>query len=163
MGVILEELRKFGIHLTLAQQAIGKGMGDDLAEAVLTNTAIKITGKNSETNLAKFAKQTGAGMDELMKLGAARGRFCVHSDGKSPITVTIASHRIDDAEATSKEEWNETLSDQIARFYVPRAKGESRPSWLEENPSVPKPGPKGFQGKIPSADPHGPKFPIDED
>lgn len=120
LGVILEELRKFGIHLTIVQQGIGQEMGRELTEAVLTNTAVKITGRNSEENLHKFAKQTGADPKELERLQAGKGLFCISAGGRKPVIIRIPGHRIDDRGSTTEEVWQATLAEQIARYYTPR-------------------------------------------
>lgn len=48
--MILSEGRKFGLHLTLAQQHVGQDMDTNLRDAVLTNTTVKILGGQARTN-----------------------------------------------------------------------------------------------------------------
>ena len=40
----LTELRKYGIHMILANQVIGQNMGTQLTNILMSNTAVKITG-----------------------------------------------------------------------------------------------------------------------
>jgi len=49
---ILAEARKYGLHLTLAQQIVGQKMTDELKKIVLGNTDIKIIGKTREDRTA---------------------------------------------------------------------------------------------------------------
>jgi len=47
---ILSEARKFGLHLTLAQQHVGQEMDSRMKNTVLTNTSVKILGGQARTN-----------------------------------------------------------------------------------------------------------------
>lgn len=120
LAVIIEQLRKFGIHLTLAQQTIGKGMSPELEGAVLTNTAVKITGRNSETDLKRFSAETGADLKELARLQKGQGWFCVHSAGLPPVIVKTPGHRLDGKGAVADEVWQATLAAQVATYYGDR-------------------------------------------
>jgi len=121
--IILQEARKFGIHLTLAQQSIGQGMTQEITGAVLTNTAVKITGRNSEADLRRFCAETGAKLEELERLQKGTGRFCVHSAGLRPVIVKTPGHRLDGKGGVSDELWQATLAAQVASFY-----GDRRPT-----------------------------------
>jgi hypothetical protein len=120
MKIILQEARKFGLHLTLSQQTIGQGMSKELAGAVLANTAIKITGKNAEAEIKRFCAETGADPADLAKLDKGQGRFCVHSAGQRPTIVKTPGHRLDSKGAVADEVWQATLAAQVATYYGDR-------------------------------------------
>jgi len=160
LAVILEQLRKFGIHLTLVQQGIGKDMDKRLTSAVLTNTAVKATGRNSDDNLRRFAAETGADPQELGKLKGGKGWFCISAGGRPPFRVKIPGHRVDERGATGADVWKATLSDQIARFYAPRTHTRAEPP--ETRQALTKLGQKGFSGKELAAAPNALLFPIDD-
>lgn len=68
LGRILKEARKFGLHATLVQQSYGEGMTPAMKDIVSGNTAVKITGMNSDKSLRSFAENTGADLAVLKSL-----------------------------------------------------------------------------------------------
>jgi hypothetical protein len=70
----LTELRKYGIHMILANQVIGQDMSQQLKNIILSNTAVKIVGSNANKTLSVMAKETGAKLEDLEQLTV--GRFC---------------------------------------------------------------------------------------
>ncbi len=124
LAVIIEQLRKFGVHLTLAQQSIGKGMSRELEGAILANTAIKATGRNSEANLRRFCAETGAKLEDLAKLEKGKGAFCVQAPGLPPTIVQTPRHRIDDKGGVSDSVWAKTFERQKTLYYTKRRKYE---------------------------------------
>ena len=122
--IILKEARKFGVHLTLAQQILGDGMSPDLLKAILGNTAVKITGKNALFTLKKIADETGADLDELQTLST--GYFHTKAGNRRSVIVRMPANRLKNEGAVSKEAWERLRDSQLARFY--RAPGSpSRP------------------------------------
>lgn len=120
IATIIEQLRKFGIHLTLAQQSIGQGMDKELEKAILSNTAVKATGRNSETNIKRFCAETGADPDELKRLEKGRGLFCIQSAGLPPVIIKTPGHRLDSKGGVKNEIWAKTLADQLSNYYTTR-------------------------------------------
>lgn len=112
---ILKEARKYGVHLTLAQQILGDGMSPDLLKAILGNTAVKITGKNALHTLKKIAEETGADLDELQNLST--GYFHIKAGNRKGIVVRMPSHRIKDKGAIRPEAWEALRDSQVARYY----------------------------------------------
>ena len=66
---ILEECRKFRLHLTMAQQQFGQGVSESrIKNSIIGNTGIKLTGLNGDDSTLKaLASSTGADVDELKK------------------------------------------------------------------------------------------------
>jgi Type IV secretion-system coupling protein DNA-binding domain len=115
INVILKEARKYGVHLTLAQQILGDEMSPGLLKAVLGNTAVKITGKNALHTLKKIADETGADLDELQSLST--GYFHIKAGNRESIVQRMPSHRVKDKGAVAPEVWTRVRDDQVARFY----------------------------------------------
>lgn len=115
---ILEEARKFGLHLTLAQQYAGQKMDSELAKTVLGNTAVKIAGFNDE-------KATHREMSRLMDIDDSRlialqkQKFFVKSGDMSAIKLTPPSNLADRRNCVSSKEWKEELKRQKERYYRP--------------------------------------------
>lgn len=165
LQTILNQLRKFGIHLTLVQQSIGQGMDKPLLDSVLTNTAVKIIGRNSDDNLYKFAKQTGAKPEDLERLKAGQGRFCIDTSHGAPFVVKIPGNRVKDRGATKAEIWQATLSAQVARFYSKRKTPKERMAelaWIMDDTEYEEATrTKEFSGKKPQAFSDAPPPPLD--
>jgi hypothetical protein len=113
--IILKEARKYGVHLTLAQQILGDGMSPDLLKAILGNTAVKITGKNALHTLKKIADETGADLDELQALST--GFFHIKAGSRKGIVVRMPSHRVKDKGAITPEAWERLRDSQVVRYY----------------------------------------------
>lgn len=115
VAVILKEARKYGVHLTLAQQILGDGMSPDLLKSVLGNTAVKITGKNALHTLKKIADETGADLDELQSLST--GYFHVKAGARKGVVVRMPGNRLMENGAVSDEVWERVKNNQVSRFY----------------------------------------------
>lgn len=126
----LAELRKYGLHLTLAQQVGGAGFSKEQRDVLFKNTGIKFIGKTD----AEFFKLADApeARHELPKIqrgefwvqwghGAELRRLRVRSD------LAGWSHGIDDAA------WAARVDQQVATWYRPAMPpalppGRDRPS-----------------------------------
>ena len=153
MGEILEELRKFGIHLTLVQQYIGQGkdMDSDLEESILTNTGVKIIGRSSAKDFATFRQQSGVRPEVFEQLQVGKGKFCVHYSGRKPFLVQVPGHRVKNRGAMKKALWDITLADQISRFYT--APVALSPDEVYEPSAASESGSKGNRITAPTAPP----------
>ncbi|MBI5165627.1 MAG: ATP-binding protein [Magnetospirillum sp.] len=102
---ILTENRKFGLHLTLAQQTFAQDMDKDIAAAVVGNTAVKMCGMNDVKTLKPMDERMAVGLDALQQLGV--GQFFVKVSGNTPafklIVPRIRDHLSDEAWAITKE------------------------------------------------------------
>lgn len=112
---VLNETRKYGVHLTLAQQIAGWGMDADTKKAVFANTGVKITGKNSTDTLSAMAKETGATLEELQALDV--GRFHVKALSKPGVVVRVPSRLIHGGACMPASDWERIKSEQLAKFY----------------------------------------------
>lgn len=119
---ILEESRKFGLFLTLAQQQAGARMKGELFRSILGNTAIKFTGVNEVETLQILAKETGESVENLQE-NLKIGRFSLWKKArlgdtqKPPIFVDIPSNTVDNSQSMTNEQWKALKMAQIEAFY----------------------------------------------
>jgi hypothetical protein len=132
---ILTESRKYGLHLTLAQQTFAQDMDRDLAAAVIGNTAVKFCGMNDVKTLKPMDERMGVGLDALQQLGV--GQFFVKVSGNSPAFKLHVPHLRGLVDA---ESWRAIKAEQIAAHYRPNA----APPPVEDAPeaSGPEDGPR---------------------
>lgn len=111
----LAESRKFGLHLTLAQQIIGQEMDTQLEEVVLGNTDVKITGPAGYKSDSKFARETGVSIEELQRLGKWQLFLAVGEALRVPLRTF--DHLVGDRACLSPDEWQRRKARQVARYY----------------------------------------------
>jgi len=120
----LEELRKYKIHLTLANQHLGQFRGQaKLKDSILANTSIKFCGKASIDDQKKLSKYIGIDITELPKLKV--GDFVVRTDpNKDPILFHAFSHLVEDIDRKQKtskymkrDTWKEVQKEQLKKYY----------------------------------------------
>ena len=99
---ILAEARKFGLHLTLANQFLGQ-FNNDIRSNVKRNTLIKLTGKPEPDLVTEIAKLTESNPDTIRSLG--KGRFLAHCDVLPGFLVKGRSDLIDFKHCISDSKW----------------------------------------------------------
>lgn len=73
---VLDESRKYGLHLTLVQQFFGQKTSTAIRASIMNNTAIKICGTGESTSLEAMAKvMIGATKEDLQN--CERGEFFI--------------------------------------------------------------------------------------
>ncbi|SFD03316.1 Type IV secretion-system coupling protein DNA-binding domain-containing protein [Flexibacter flexilis DSM 6793] len=68
IGLILEESRKFGLHLVIANQNLGQITDTRLLRTILSNTFTKLVGANGFKDLKDFAAEIGVKTTQLQQL-----------------------------------------------------------------------------------------------
>ena len=119
-GEIMEELAKFGLHMTLAQQYAGQGddMSAKLRESILVNTAVKVAGRSSSVAAKRLAAEFSVSLDELRSMDT--GRFYVQSLSMPFMQpVTTPTHLLDDSRTVDKKTWDDFVAYQLERYYRP--------------------------------------------
>lgn len=115
---ILEEARKFGLHLTLAQQYSGQKMDTELTKTVLGNTAVKIAGFNDEKSTHKEMARL-MDLDETRLVRLEKRRFFVKAGDKAAIKLVPPSNLADRKNCVARDVWKLELTKQKALFYRP--------------------------------------------
>ncbi|NVJ92993.1 MAG: TraM recognition domain-containing protein, partial [Methylocystaceae bacterium] len=113
---ILEELRKFGLHLTLAQQYAGQRMDVELTKSVLGNTAVKIAGFNDEKSTHKEMARVMQ-EDEATLVKLPKRHFLVKSGDKAAVKIQPPSTFVDRRNCVDTDTWNTELARQKSLYY----------------------------------------------
>ena len=114
---ILTGARKFGLHLTLAQQQFGQDMDTSLANTVLGNTAVKMVGMNDETTLKKFEDRLQVPLEDLRNIGRHRFYIKTASSSKPAVKVSIPSHLVGFKNSIGLEPWKVAKQEQMQLYY----------------------------------------------
>lgn len=137
LNEILEEARKFGLHLTLCQQYAGQRMDRELTKTVLGNTGVKIAGFNSEKSThAEMARVMQ--IDELELVGLKKREFFVKTVGRPAFKVQTPDTLAGMKNCVDAETWRGVLRDQVGRWYRPITPTGQPPA--SEHPSAPAAG-----------------------
>ena len=141
---ILKETRKFGLHLTLAQQEVGESMSEGLKRAVLSNCNVVLAGSSDSRSQNAILRRTKATEEDLALLG--EGRFLLYIDRlqrKAPVVpVQVRSDLVDQANSMTAAEWERVQAEQLKRYYRPIAqlRGELKSTETGEIIQERKPG-----------------------
>ena len=129
---ILEEARKYQLYLTLAQQSCGQDMNTKLINAILSNTALKLTGINASSTLKTIANETGANLEELEALdkGVFHFKATANRFKKPSLPVQIPPALLGFKNSMTTEQWKETRQTQLDRYY----------RFIEQSAQEPAPG-----------------------
>lgn len=114
---ILTQARKFGLHVTLAQQILGQGMNEKLKKTVLSCTETKLTGRNSYSTLSPMARETGVKYADLQEL--KEWHFGIKSAFRPPFNLLVPDRLIDNKNAMSPQEWETVKKAQLKQYYRP--------------------------------------------
>jgi len=98
---ILEESRKYGVHLTMAQQVTGRGMSPEMRNVVINNTNLKFLGRTIDDQ--RMPKLLGVDTEDARKLDA--GHFFCRA-GKNPTYyIELRDDFLDDKKTMPASEW----------------------------------------------------------
>ncbi len=114
---ILTGARKFGLHLTLAQQQFGQDMNTSLANTVLGNTAVKIVGMNDENTLKKFEDRLSVPLEELQKIERHHFYVKTSSSNKPAVKTAVPSHLVGFKNSIGLEAWKIVKKEQMEKYY----------------------------------------------
>lgn len=106
----LTELRKYNIHLILANQIVGQDMSSQLAKITLTNTAIKFCGTGGVQNAAAMSKELGVKESDV--IGIKQHHFyCKINTGKktAPFSFKAPAYLANGNNAMTSQKWKEQI------------------------------------------------------
>ena len=113
--VVLTELRKYGLHLTLVNQIVGQNSNTQLEKILLSNTNIKIVGMNATDSLEKLSKEIQIPTKELQKLTV--GEFFIKLANKEAIKFKSSTMLLNNENQITISQYNETKKEQLERYY----------------------------------------------
>lgn len=120
INVGLTQLRKYGFHFTLATQGFGQGLDPETTKTVLSNSNIKIVGKNgSYDDLNKMAKYIDTYIGDLK--GLKRGQFYIKIGSELSKLIEVPSDLIDNTANMKPEQWAKIKAEQLEKYYAPKA------------------------------------------
>jgi type IV secretory pathway TraG/TraD family ATPase VirD4 len=131
---ILAESRKYGLHLTMAQQYLGQQMDTDFRRGILANTQVKMTGMSANDSRAAIAKETGIGESDLAGLG--KGQFYVKVGNRPAFKLYVPSFLIGTKHAMAAEDWQTVKTRQLEHYY--RRLSQPRPAAPDNRGGDPK-------------------------
>jgi len=115
---ILAEARKYGLHLTMANQYINQIENIRLRSSILANTNIKCLGLSSNKDYDLMAKEMGYKNKETPILG--KGRFIVKVGSFSPIAIKAYDFLVDTKGASyiNQEQHRKRLNQILKKYYT---------------------------------------------
>ena len=112
---LLSEARKFGLHLTLAQQHVGQEMDPRMKNTVLTNTSVKILGGQARTNLMALAPDFRKTEKDIPSLRP--GWFFTRTYGRNHL-IKLPTRFLGTKREASKKTWQKVKTRQLQLFYT---------------------------------------------
>lgn len=112
---VLSELRKFGVHLTMAQQVEGQGFDKDGRRALKVNTGCKFLGGDAAV-IEDVAELVGLKKVEVPLL--REHEFLVQWRGQSELRrLRVHSDLADENRAVPAREWEACVERQVSTYY----------------------------------------------
>lgn len=127
-GVFLKEYRKVGLHLTMAQQVAGDGLGGSLTDSLLANTAIKFAGINNRRDISRLL---GVSPEEAKALSdLPRGQFwCKWGSGSELVSVAVRDDLAGSAKVMTDAQWAQLVAGwKAGKLYRPIAAASPAPA-----------------------------------
>lgn len=110
----LTQLRKYGLHLVLANQYVGQNIDTQLQKA-LFSSGVKIIGKNE----IKSSKSTGGEIDvkfeEIKNLKV--GEFFIKNGSSPALKIKVPKILLGNNNAMSDEEWQQVENHNLGQYY----------------------------------------------
>ncbi len=114
MESILTETRKFRLHGTFAQQFTGQGMDSKMKQAIIGNSAVKITGNNGVSDLKIMSAETGVSVEDMQALPV--GEFYIQS-GKGKPCVRVKMSLLGSENKMTQAQWSKVMLSQTEKYY----------------------------------------------
>ena len=124
---ILEESRKYWLHLSLASQMLWKNIDPVLKETITSNTNVKMIWANSHTQNAYFAKETGIDKTALQRLNV--WSFYITSRFTKDFRFKVPKLFLWDRYKMSDEMYKNFEQQQLKRYY--KQKSLTLPKFLK--------------------------------
>jgi len=112
---ILAESRKFNLYLTMAHQSISQINNSKLVDIILSNTNVKIIGKNSNKTLEVMNKTLNTKLEDVEILQA--GEFYLQYGNIDVLKICNTGELLKDKMAISPTLWEEYKEYQLEQYY----------------------------------------------
>ncbi|NHZ66620.1 type IV secretory system conjugative DNA transfer family protein [Massilia genomosp. 1] len=117
---IYKETRKYGLHLAIAQQITGYGMGEEMRRAVFGNSKVRIAGANGgdEETARDLSNMTGIDKKDIKAL--PQGEFYAKRNNKEQASLfRVPTFLMNGKNSMSAEEWETVKAYQVEHYYRP--------------------------------------------
>lgn len=111
---ILTESRKYKLFMTFAHQLLSQ-LDAKLKEIILSNTNIKIVGKNSHKNLKVMKAEIQVDTKEMENLSP--GEFYAKVGSKQAFKIKTSDKLLNDNAAIDEKKWQEHVQYQLDNYY----------------------------------------------
>lgn len=111
---ILTQLRKFGVHLTMAQQLGASGFAGDARQEVMQGTACKFAGGTDTSEIARILQTDARDLPPL-----ERGEFWVRWGNAAPARLMVRRDLAGLHHDTTEEDWQRFVDEMVADYYRP--------------------------------------------
>ena len=119
---ILEESRKYSLHITLASQMLWKNINPILKESITSNTNVKIVGANSYSQISYLAKETWSDKESLQRLTV--WNFYISSNFVKPFKYKVPKLFLWDKNKMDEVMYTKFEQEQVQQYYTQKIKKE---------------------------------------
>ena len=116
---ILEESRKYSLHITLASQMLWKNINPVLKESITSNTNVKIIGANSYAQINYFAKETWIDKENLQRLTV--WNFYISSNFVKPFRYKVPKLFLGDKNKMGNTLYKYFEQYQVSQYYTQKS------------------------------------------
>lgn len=135
LSTILNEARKYGLHLTLACQIVGQGMSPQLNKAILGNTALKILGDAGADSRRVMTKEMNIKSVNAEVLDV--GQFVLRHGHWPSVRFRCTNAHVGSGQTMSPSQWRALKQDQIKRWYIRSSKPDPPDDQKRQEPVLP--------------------------
>ncbi len=157
---IIEEARKFGMPLTLAQLTVGRGMSTELTQVVTSTTNVKVAGRSGRSETRRTSDLVNVSADDIAN-ATQIGTFYYRNGIAPAFLLHTRVDRIEDKGGVSPAIWKRIKAQQIEQYYqIPPLADYTTPEVDEpadplaamtiEEPVAPAPPPAGKKSTLPT-------------
>lgn len=110
----LTQLRKYGLHLVLANQYVGQNIDTSLQKA-LFSSGVKIIGKNEMKTAKAAGSEIGVPNEDIKSLKV--GEFYLQSESYPALKIKVPSVLLGNNNSMSNEEWEQVEAHNLGLYY----------------------------------------------
>jgi len=120
----LTQLRKYGLHLILANQYVGQEISPSVQKTLFAS-GVKIAGKNDRKSLSAIANEMDLSVEQLKYLNI--GEFYLQIGNRKAIKLKTPKALLGDRNVMSHTQWQSLIQKQLKLHYHKIDKGNHNP------------------------------------
>lgn len=130
----LTQLRKYGLHLILANQYVGQSVSYTLQKA-LFSAGVKIAGRNERSSLRDVSREMEIPIPHLQRLRI--GQFYLQAGERRPLLMKTSKQLLGDRQSMSENSWQQIKQHNLKHYYHRLSESPPLPDFLPPNPTPP--------------------------